>query len=199
MVLLHGLVLLVAVVALLRDLALLPALFGYLRGTRVRDFEKEPTPRMRLLVRLRGEHTGLEENALAALRQNYPPFQARFVHADDDEAAADAARAAHEAVTDLAGDDADAPQFIAAVSGATRPDPLFLRDVAHGLIENDWVSMPSVLVGAEGRAAQLVALTTNVAWFGAVLDGGRSFPADGRDRRSCQIRRRRADPGRPHR
>ena len=177
MAILHGLVLLIAIVAILRDVALLPALIGYLRGTRVRDFEKEATPRMRLLVQAKGGLPDGPENAVAALRQNYPPFQAAFFFAEEDQEAAAAAQAAREAVTDLAGDDAEPPRLIAAVSAAARPDPLFLRDVAHTLIDNEWVGFPSVVVGAEGRGAQLVALTANVERFGAMLMGdGRFLP-----------------------
>jgi len=173
----HVCILVLGVFALLRDLAILPALIGYVRGARVRDIEKEATPRMRLLVRARGGQVGLEENVVAALRQNYPPFQVRFLHDAGDAAAESAVRAAQEAVTDLADDDAAPPRRLAAVSGGVRPDPLFLRDVAHSLAEGEWVGFPSVLVGATGRAAQLLALTVNVDLLAAVLMGdGRWLP-----------------------
>ncbi|MEE8105297.1 MAG: hypothetical protein V3T86_07160 [Planctomycetota bacterium] len=173
----HVIILILGIAAFFRDLAVLPALFGYVRGARVRDIEKEATPRMRLLVQAAGGQPGLEENVIAALRQNYPPFQARFLHDDGDSAAANAIRAAQEAVTDLAGDVGAPPRRLAAVSGGVRPDPLFLRDIAHSLAEAEWVGLPTVLIGAKGRGAQLLALTVNVDLLAMVVMGdGRWLP-----------------------
>jgi ceramide glucosyltransferase len=169
--------------ALLRLVLGIPCLVGWLLRARVSRIPRGPTPPLSLLKPLYGAEPGLEENLVATLRQNYFAFETLFLHeraADPALAAASAAAAlvpdvparfvagreegiANPKIAVLARGEAEAHhEILVSADSDVRPDPLWLRDVANGLVERDVVFLPPVLFGMRTAAARILALFVNV-------------------------------------
>ncbi len=169
-------------VALLRYLIALPLLFRYLRRGRLPSNPTGPTPPMSLLKPLYGADPGLTDNLLGTLQQDYPEFEVLFLHERPYDPAL---YNAHEAVAhvqdvscrfvegrapDMAnpkaavlvhGEQAAGFDVLVAADSDVRPDPHFLRDIAHGLESADAVSFAPVFFGMRTFGARLAALAVN--------------------------------------
>lgn len=176
---------------LLRFAVSLPLVVRYFRRARVHTIPRGETPPMSVLVPLYGADPGLEQNLEGLLRQNYPDFEVLFLHEVPDDPALAAARAAAERVPDVpvryvqGRTDAVNPKvavlargqqearhdILVSVDADVRPDALYLRDVANGLMERDIVGFPPVLFGMQTAGARMLALFVNIEGFTALLVG----------------------------
>jgi hypothetical protein len=128
--------------ALLRYVVGLPLLWRFIRNANPRRIPKGETPPLRVIV---AAQDAPFDNLVAILRQNYPIFSVMFLGGGE------VAERAHAAVPDvIAMLDEGHP---VALTGDSRPDPLFLRDAANGLAQARAVSFVPVRFGmATGRA-----------------------------------------------
>ncbi len=178
--------------AVLRQLLGLACLVRYLRRARVASIPKGPTPGISLLKPLYGEDPGLLANLEATLRQNYPDFEALFLHERPDDPAAPIADAAMARVPDvparrIEGRDPEARNpkvavvlrgeavarhaILAVADSDVRPDPLYLRDIANALAEADAVSFVPVVFGMRGFWARVGGLLFDTEAVLSVLLG----------------------------
>ena len=177
---------------LLRFAVSLPLVVRYFRRARVHTIPRGETPPLSVLVPLYGADPGLEQNLEGLLRQNYPEFEVLFLHEVPDDPALDAARAAAERVPDVPvryvqgrtdavnpkvavlarGQEEARHDILVSVDSDVRPDPLYLRDVANGLMERDVVGFPPVLFGMQTAGARMLALFVNIEGLMALLVGG---------------------------
>ncbi len=180
--------------ALVRYLSALHAGSLFLARANVRFIPKGPTPPISLLKPLYGAEDGLEDNLIATLRQNYPEFEVLFLHEREGDPALSAVDAALAAVPDVEArtisgraEDATNPKVAVLIRGEEEarhdiivaadsdvvPDPLYLRDVANGLIDADAVSFVPMLFGAKTFWAQAISLFVNTDGYatGVVANG----------------------------
>jgi ceramide glucosyltransferase len=176
--------------ALARHAAGLLLLVRYLLRSRISRIPKGPTPPLSLLVPLAADEPELARNLEAALRQNYPEFEALFLHERPDDPAAARADEAAARVGDVAarrvvGKDPDARNLrvalllrgeqaarndiLVAADPRVRPDPLWLRDAANALASREVVAFPAVLFGMRTPAARLLGLYADVEGLLATL------------------------------
>ncbi|HEX5136705.1 MAG TPA: glycosyltransferase [Planctomycetota bacterium] len=182
----------VALTALLRQAAGLLLLLRYLRRARVASIPKGETPGISILKPLYGDDPGLLENLEATLRQNYPDFEVLFLHERPDDPAIAAADEAMRRVPDvharrIQGRDAEAANpkvavvlrgeavarhgIVAVADSDVRPDPLYLRDIANGLLDAEAVSFVPVVYGMRGFWSRLGGLLFDTEAVLAVLLG----------------------------
>ena len=179
--------------ALLRHAAGIGLLLRYVRRARVRTIPPGPTPPISLLKPLYGDEPGLEENLRATLRQNYPEFEVLFLHERPDDPAVAVAQRVLREVPDvdarfvqgrapgfanpkaavLARGAAEARHgILAAADSDVRPDPLCLRDVAHGLAGAVLVSFVPVVFGTRGFWSRVAGLVVDTEGFLSLLLAG---------------------------
>jgi hypothetical protein len=151
--------------ALLRYLLGIPLLWRFIRNADPRRIPKGETPPLRVIV---AAPDAPFENLVAILRQNYPAFSVMFVGGEEE-----TVERAHAAVPDVRPMlDEGHP---VALTGDSRPDPLFLRDAANGLAHARVVSFVPVRFGMETGRARRGALVANTdQLLGRLLTGGRS-------------------------